>query len=190
MDLIDKIETGRNNSFKKVLQILFEEYDRPITIVESGCIRTNSDTGKFGDGWSTYNWEYFAKKTNSNVYVVDINESHIITSKEIVPESIYVTHKLQDSVEYLKTFEHDIDLLFLDSYDYCGDEENIKKCHNHSLNELKAAWNKLKPKCYVLFDDVFNSEWDGKGKLSIPYLLENGFEIVYHIDCQVLLKRN
>jgi len=89
----------------------------------------------------------------------------------------------------LQNFDKPIDLLFLDSYDYCGDEENIRKCHQHSVNEIKAAWDKLKEKCFVLIDDVFNSQWDGKGKLSIPYLIDNGFEVVYYTDSQVLLKR-
>jgi hypothetical protein len=40
-----------------------------------------------------------------------------------------------------------------------------------------------------LIDDVFGLDWHGKGKLSIPYLLENGFELVYHMDSQALLKR-
>ena len=31
--------------------------------------------------------------------------------------------------------------------------------------------------------------WDGKGKLSIPYLLDNGFDLVYFMDSQALLKR-
>ena len=94
-----------------------------------------------------------------------------------------------DSVHYLKVFDIKIDLLFLDSFDYCGDEENIKACHNHSLNEVKAAWDKLNEHCFILIDDVFNDQWAGKGELSIPYLLNNGFEVVYYTDSQVLLKR-
>ena len=56
--------------------------------------------------------------------------------------------------QFLKGFDKKIDLLFLDSFDYWGDEENIKACHNHSLNELKAAWDKLNEHCFVLIDDV------------------------------------
>jgi hypothetical protein len=57
------------------------------------------------------------------------------------------------------------------------------------LNEVKAAWDKLNNRCFILIDDVFNNQWAGKGELSIPYLLENGFELVYFMDQQVLLKR-
>jgi len=182
--------TGRNESFLEVLKILEETYTQPIVIVETGCIRNVTDESKFGDGWSTLNWEYYCKKTNSVTYVVDINEEHLSKSKQIVPESEYVRYTQQDSVEYLRKFDKKIDLLFLDSYDYCGPEENIIACHNHSLNEILAAWDKLNPKCYVLIDDVFDDQWNGKGKLTIPYLLEHGFTKVYRKDSQILLSRD
>ena len=184
-----KPETGRNISFLKVMEVLKETYNEPITIVETGCIRNVTEESKFGDGWSTLNWQYYAEMTNSKVYVVDINEGHLNQSKKIVPPSEFVEYFQDDSVNYLKNFDKKIDLLFVDSYDYCGDEENIRKCHEHSLNEIIAAWDKLKEHCFVLLDDVFSTNWDGKGKLSIPYLLENGFELVYFMDSQALLKR-
>lgn len=184
-----KPETGRNNSFLKVIEILEQTYTQPINIVETGCIRNTNDESKFGDGWSTLNWKYYSDKTKSKVFIVDINAGHIEKSKEIVAESELITYYLSDSVEFLRIFDKKIDLLFLDSFDYCGDAENIRACHNHSLNELKAAWDKLNENCFILIDDVFADNWDGKGKLTIPYLLENGFELVYFMDNQVLLKR-
>lgn len=182
--------TGRNASFDSVIENLKQEFEHPITIVETGCIRNTTNESKLGDGWSTLNWEYYCRNTDSKVYVVDINHNHLSTSKKIVPESNWVKYHEGDSITFLKNFDNKIDFLFLDSYDYTGDEENIKKCHEHSLNELKAAWDKLNQKCFILIDDVFNDAWDGKGKLSIPYLLSNNFEIVHFKDCQLFLKRN
>jgi hypothetical protein len=181
--------TGRNESYTKVLEILDETYSNPITIVETGCIRNVTEESKFGDGWSTLNWDYYCKKTGSKVYVVDIDENHLNQSMKIVPPSNYVEYTKDDSINYLKNFDKKIDLLFLDSFDYCGDAENIKACHNHSLNEVKASWDKLNESCFVLIDDVFNDSWAGKGELTIPYLLENGFDVVYYMDSQALLKR-
>lgn len=187
--MVEKPVTGRNESFLKVIEILENTYSEPINIVETGCIRNLTDEHKFGDGWSTLNWEYYAKKTGSKVYVVDINEAHLNESKKLVPESEFVTYTQDDSVHYLQQFDKKIDLLFLDSFDYAGDEENIRACHNHSLNEAKAAWDKLNEHCFILIDDVFDDKWAGKGELTIPYLLNNGFELVYFLDRQVLLKR-
>ena len=84
-----KPETGRNGSFIKVIDILEQTYGHPIIIVETGCIRNTTEESKFGDGWSTLNWEYYAKKTNSTVYVVDIDENHLKKSKEVVPPSLF-----------------------------------------------------------------------------------------------------
>jgi hypothetical protein len=187
--MVEKPVTGRNGSFSRVIEILENTYSQPITIVETGCIRNVTEESKFGDGWSTLNWQYYAEKTGSKVYVVDIDENHINQSKKIVPPSDLVEYTKDDSVHYLQNFDKKIDLLFLDSFDYCGDEENIRACHNHSLNEVKAAWDKLNDHCFILIDDVFDNSWEGKGKLTIPYLLSNGFELVYFTDSQVLLKR-
>jgi len=184
-----KPETGRNNSFLKVIEILEQTYTQPINIVETGCIRNTNDESKFGDGWSTLNWKYYSDKTKSKVFVVDINTGHIEKSKQIVPESDLITYHLSDSVEFLRVFDKKIDVLFLDSFDYCGDAENITACHNHSLNEVHAAWDKLNKNCFVLFDDVFAENWHGKGFLAIPYLLANGFNLVYQFDQQALLQR-
>lgn len=186
---MEKPITGRNGSFSRVLDILKETYSSPITIVETGCIRNVTEESKFGDGWSTLNWEFYAKQTGSKVYVVDIDQNHINQSMKIVPESDIVQYTKDDSVNYLANFPGKIDVLFLDSFDYCGDEDNIRACHNHSLNEIKAAWDKLNDQCFVLIDDVFNNQWAGKGQLSIPYLLNAGFTLVYYIDSQVLLSR-
>lgn len=185
----DRPITGRSKSFNETIHALFYFFHNPITIVETGCIRNTTEESRFGDGWSTLNWEWFAKQTDSSVYVVDIDESHLEKAKEVVPESEYVTYKQQDSIEFLKNFHRKIDFLFLDSYDYCGDEENVRKCHEHQLNEVKAVWDKLNDRCLILIDDVFNEQWNGKGKLSIPYLLENGFKVLHFIDNQVLLIR-
>lgn len=121
---------------------------------------------------------------------MDINLLHMIKSKEIVPYNEYVSYTLDDSVNYLENFKYKIDLLFLDSFDYCDDNDNIRKCHAHSLKEIFSTWDKLNDKCFILIDDVFNNtNWTGKGELSIPYLLNNEFELVYYINSQVLLKR-
>jgi hypothetical protein len=187
--IFSKPITGRNDSFISVLTVLENEFRNPITLVETGCIRDVLPRGKLGDGWSTLNWEYYCRNTNSTAHVIDISSTHIEASKKIVPESKWVVYHLGDSIEILNEFSHKIDFLFLDSYNYGGDEENIKKCHEHSLNELLSCWDKLNEKCFILIDDVFDENWTGKGKLTIPYLLQNNFEIIHFKDSQVFLKR-
>ncbi len=182
--------TGRIKSFEKIKELI---KDRKINIVETGSVRGLEEHSRMGDGWSSYHWLEHAHNTGSNVWTVDIQQHAInLTNKlkeQYFPDVTTFTAVTSDSIKFLQEFDQPIDLLFLDSYDYCGPEENIIKCHQHSLSEVKAAWDKLSSGCYVLIDDVFNNAWDGKGKVSIPYLLDNGFELVYYLDSQVCLKR-
>lgn len=182
--------TGRITSFQKIKELLG---DRKVNIVETGSVRGLEEHSRMGDGWSTYHWLEYASKTGSNVWTVDIQQHAIDqtnTLKDIYfPDVTTFTSVTSDSIEFLKNFTEPIDVLFLDSFDYCGDEENVRACHMHSLNEFKAAQDKLADGSYILIDDIFNNNWDGKGKLSIPYILENGFELVYYMDSQVLLKK-
>ena len=46
----------------------------------------------------------------------------------------------------------------------------------------------MSEKCIILVDDVGSNILDGKGKYSIPYLQNNGYNIVIH-DYQVLLEK-
>jgi len=187
--------TGRNTSFLRTIdQIEKTFFNQSINIVETGTIRGLSETSKMGDGWSSYHWGMYCNKTNSNLWCVDIDPNAIDHTKEVhkkYVQNISVEYHVKDSIKFLREFDKQIDFLFLDSYDYCGDEENIRKCHEHQLNEIKAAYPKLSDFAIILIDDVFNDEtYDGKGKLSIPFLLENGFEIIHYIDTQILLKRH
>lgn len=182
--------TGRNLSFPRVKKIL---EGKKINIIETGSVRGLEDHSRMGDGWSTYHWLEHSQKTGSNVWTVDIH-SHAVNMTNKLKEKYFPDVNnfqaiLGDSIEFLKGFTEKIDLLFLDSFDYCGDEENINKCHLHSLNEFKASEEKMTEGSYVLIDDVFNSDWDGKGKLCIPYILSRGYELVYFTDSQVLLKK-
>jgi hypothetical protein len=182
--------TGRAKSFERIKDLI---KGKKINIVETGSVRGLEEHSRMGDGWSTYHWLEHANNTESNVWTVDIHQHAINLTNSLksdyFPNVKTFTAVTSDSLQFLQDFDQPIDLLFLDSYDYCGPEENIIKCHQHSLSELKFAWNKLSPDCFILIDDVFNESWDGKGKLSIPYLLENGFELVYYLDSQACFRR-
>lgn len=80
--------------------------------------------------------------------------------------------------------------MFLDSYDYAGDEKNKKLASEHQLNEIKNAEKNLEASSLILIDDIFNtSSFQGKGELSIPYLLNKGWKIINYADTQILLSK-
>lgn len=189
---LGKYQTGRNNSQVFVLNELEKRFGlNPITIVETGCIRNSSDAYKIGDGWGTLSWIHWAKKTNSIIYSVDINQDHLNVAKSVIGLSPYVNYALSDSIAYLHNLPlfFKINFLFLDSYDYHGDEANKKAAAEHQLKEFQAAEKNLEGNSLVLLDDILDSNFSGKGALSIPYMLDKGWRIINFQDTQVLLSK-
>jgi hypothetical protein len=190
--ILNKDQTGRNNSQIFVFEELYKRFQfNPITIVETGCIRNPNEIYKKGDGWGTLSWIHWAKKTNSIIYSIDINQYHLNVAKNVIGLSPYVNYALSDSVSYLQNLPNyfKINLLFLDSFDYCGDEENKKAAAEHQLKEFQACEKNLQENSLVLLDDILDSNFSGKGALSIPYMLKNGWKIINFQDNQVLLSK-
>jgi len=76
-----------------------------------------------------------------------------------------------DSVEWLKARKDRIDILYLDSADKDGREEE-QRC----LAEFQAAEPHLSTNALVCVDDtVFDGKWKGLGALLVPFLLGKGF---------------
>lgn len=186
----NKTATGRNESQIKVYRELYNRFHlNPITIVETGSIRNYKDSC---DGWGTLCWHQWARYTKSKVYSVDLSRESILASLNVIGASKYVNYVLCDSIKYLQNLDQSfkIDLLFLDSYDYDGDEENKKKSSLHQLEEIKAAEKNIHDETFILIDDVFNvKDFDGKGRFSIPYLLDKKWKISNYSNTQILLTK-
>lgn len=189
------IDTGRATSFAAALNTLRGTFpDRPVVIVETGCVRSLEDDFRMGDGWSTYHWLGFCRDTGSTLYSVDVDPHAIRQATRLREihfpgESIDFRLVQGDSVGVLAGLQTAIHLLYLDSYDFCGDEANVARCHAHNLAEAVAALPKMDPRGFVLIDDVFDWTWTGKGQRTIPFLFAQGFHLLHRIDNQVLLQR-
>lgn len=89
-----------------------------------------------------------------------------------------------DGVEYLETRDYEIDLLFLDAWDV-----NLPNSAEEHLRAFQTAERLLHQRSLVLIDDtdvdcvdgelVFSDGVSGKGKLVIPYAIENGWHVVF-----------
>ena len=188
----NKNQTGRNNSQIFVFEELYKRFAfNPITIVETGCIRNQTEIYKMGDGWGTLSWIHWAEKTNSLIYSIDINQYHLNIAKNVIGLSPYVNYVFSDSIAYLRNFPSfsKINLLFLDSFDYHGDENNKRAAAEHQLKEFQACEKNLEDNSIVLLDDIFDINYSGKGALSIPYMLSKGWKIINFQDNQVLLSK-
>jgi hypothetical protein len=155
------------------------------TIVETGTARCG-DTNFDGDGGFTIIFGHWAYANNIDMFSVDISESHIdIAQKASVPFHRNLHFILQDSVEFLRTFQGKIDFLYLDSYDY--NENHPGPPQAHCLKEIKAAYDKLHEASVVMIDDC-NIPGGGKGKLAIEWLLARGWKKVTNRHQVILVK--
>jgi len=128
-------------------------------------------------------------------YTVDLDPRHIIRCKIITkPFAHFIRYTVASSVNFLNSITEKIDLLYMDT----GDMTPIEPTALLSLEEAKVVVRRdlITRGCYILIDDVRNQTPKkygdttglGKAKYSLPYLLQNGFEIVAD-EYQILLRK-
>jgi hypothetical protein len=114
----------------------------------NGKVILETGTTRMVDDWGAGNSTLVFADThpNATVITVDINELAIKICKEITKDYPNVEHAISDSLKFLDEYEGQIDLLYLDSYDYplgelldiYGGREDINK----SLEILKGMTEK------------------------------------------------
>jgi hypothetical protein len=115
-----------------------------------------------------------------------------------------VTRKGED---YLREREGDMDLVFLDAYDfdhgkhselrqsryekYLGARIDEQACHRMHLDCAESLVSKLWKHGVVCIDDTWTEHdaWTAKGTLAMPYLLSHGFDLVDARNRAALLVR-
>lgn len=176
----------RRVTFAKTLKLLDQRNVK--TIIETGTSREGLKNTK-GDGGATIVFGKWAQQNNAKMHSVDISEDSVKGSQSEVDNQNLndtVMVHLNDSLEFLKTFNQPVDFLYLDSYDYSKTDEEIqKKSQEHHLKEFKIIEDKLHKNSIVLIDDC-GLPGGGKGKTVIEYMLKKNWKIL--IDAyQVLL---
>ena len=211
-----RVPKARDITFKYCLDFINNLNKPDKKILELGTSRSFTD-GRFPEGcnkddpkyWEPNNpekWDwsagcftrFFSELTNKNVNIttVDLVPNHINRCK-------IMTNDYKDKIKYIVNSsenvlnsidEKSIDLLYLDT----GDMTPIEFTAQLHLREAKIIVEKniLADNGIILIDDVRNctpkrhgekSDY-GKAKYSIPYLLENGYEIIMD-EYQVILKK-
>lgn len=130
------------------------------------------------DGHATF----FFARAGFEVHTVDINE-HCINGvnwcysniNENIPTNLHINIP-KDGIEFLQTFNDKIDVLYLDGWD--------KGTPNFAENHLKAfmsAKNKLSDIHLIIIDDTdFITDDGGKDKLLSPFLIEEGYTMLFN----------
>ena len=179
----------RRVTFAKTLKLLDKRNAK--MIIETGTSRLGLQNTK-GDGAATIVFGKWAQQNNAKMHSVDISEDSVTGSQnEINKQDLNntVTIHLNDSLEFLKTFEDPVDFLYLDSYDYSKTDTDIQvKSQEHHLKEFKLIENKLHDNSIILIDDC-GLPGGGKGKTVVEYMLKKNWKVL--IDAyQILLVKN
>jgi hypothetical protein len=177
------------------------------SFVHGGLIGCNSDDSVYWTPAHPENWDWGAgfftrmaaeclMHLTPEIHTVDIAVSHIERCKIMTADlSDYITYHVASSLDFLETCSPEsIDLLYLDT----GDMTPIEPTALLQLQEahIIVERNLLSANGIILIDDVRNQTPKqfgeisdlGKSKYSIPYLLEQGFEIVVN-EYQVILRK-
>lgn len=202
-DAIGEVDHGKSRycSFKLCLDNL-AKIENP-EVLELGTTRSfvsgafegcNSDDPKYWNKDDFSSWDISAGaftiifgQNNVNLTTVDICSDHIKRCK-IMTDSLNIkcNHVISDSLKFLRETDKKYDLVYLDT----GDMWPIKESEELQLKETEIIINRnlLKVNGLILIDDVGNrtprQQGDlnnkyGKSTLSLPFLLNNGFKVVY-----------
>lgn len=150
---------GRRARFEAIAQGMINA-QRPIVIIETGCMRPNLTPE--ADGCSTLVWDYVARVTQGDCYTIDRNPVNADFARSKVSERTHVI--CGDSVRWLSSLDamtRQIDLLYLDSMDWEGTQQERALSALHHASELSAAWQWIAPGGLIAVDDC-HGEYAGK----------------------------
>lgn len=144
------------------------DYSKPNNFVETGTTRNCSTNPRdvMGDGSMTRLFGEYVQNNGGHIWTCDIEPSHIENCKIATAEyKDSITYVVDDSLNFLKNFQEEIDFLYLDSLDGIHSE-----AHEHQLKEIQLVIERLSGNSIVLLDDLGH-----KTNLSIPFLKERGW---------------
>jgi len=191
---------------KKINKIPFINYIKNIddnlknkTLVEIGCTRSEKEQD------STLHLANFCNENNMKFITVDVNPEYIEYNKKrlnkINPTFEAIVSKGED---FLEKYESKIDFLYLDGFDFYHEyhlqerKDNYKKYLNQEITN-ENCWN-MHLECVkkynllntgiICINNVMDDKYTGKGKLAIPYLLENNYKLnLLDNDCAFLINK-
>lgn len=168
------------------------------TLVEIGCTRNEKEQD------STLHLANFCNENNMKFITIDVNPEYIEYNRkrlnEINSNFEAIVSKGED---FLEKYESKIDFLYLDGFDFYHEyhsqerKDNYKKYLNQEITN-ENCWN-MHLECVkncnlsnigtICINNVMN-DYSGKGKLAIPYLLENNYKLnLLDNDCAFLINK-
>ena len=110
------------------------------------------------------------------IHTVDVSPDAIAISRVITADFAWlITYHVLASEQFLSSFEHPIDLLYMDTGE-TGPEASLLHLREATIVVRREL---LSPHAIVLIDDVdVPGQPASKGTLSIPYFRAHGFDVV------------
>jgi hypothetical protein len=192
----------RKSTFEKTYELIRDTIHDKYTIIELGSSRSFVTGGKKGcmmtdteywkpDQPEIWDWgagiftKVFAenlKDTNCKIITIDPDSSANSIVTHMCKDYNNVIVKKEYSTEFINSFSGKIDCLYMDHMETC------EKAALQHLEDIRIIIEKnlMSENGIILIDDVGNDSTYGKGKYSIPFLLNNGYKILIH-DYQVLM---
>jgi hypothetical protein len=145
----------REETFRKIFQYL-DRFPTPVTIVETGCIRTRDNWA--GDGQSTILFDkYVSSRANgSGVFSVDKDPASVEMCRTLVSSNVNIM--AAESVVFLNVLTKQfveqgvkVHLFYFDSFDL--DTKYWFPSASHHLKELVSAWRSIDKDTLVVVDD-------------------------------------
>ena len=176
---------------------------RPV-LIEIGTTREEVS----GQG-STRQFTGFCMAHDVDFITVDMDPHNAEMAREVFG-SMKCTHCdaiAMKGEDYLRSYNGPLDFVFLDAYDFdhgkhselrqsrykqfLGSRIDEQHCHQMHLECAQTLVEKLSTRGVVCIDDTWleDGRWTAKGTLAVPYLLENGFELLEARHRAVLMGR-
>lgn len=181
----DRVLGSRFSTVSTALLLL--DNSKANNFVETGTTRRFSSDPQtmVGDGGMTRFFGEYVEIYGGHIWTCDIEPSHIENCKLATEEyKQNITYVVDDSLNFLKSFDREVDFLYLDSLD-----GNLPGAHDHQLKEVQNIYEKLTKNTIILLDDL-----GSKTNSSIPFLINKGWvQLVFenlpksHVLCQGLM---
>ena len=166
--------SGELRWLSTLIVLIFARAYKAKNIIETGTLRRTDSP----DGQSTKVFAEYVKLYGGKFYSVDISTEAISISKSEVGPTLlpYVNYVCEDSVGWLSRFNEQIDVLYLDSYDF--DDKNPDPSQQHELAEIGAAFGKLNNPAVIALDDC-DIPFEGKSRLGSQFLRDRGWKLLF-----------
>lgn len=195
----------KNGGYLGGIKSIFKRIDLLEEVLKSSNIKnlTIIEVGSERDVGSTYHFAKLADKHKIGFTTIDPDQDSFDSAKKITNQhkSEVIKAVNMTGEDFLEKYnENNILLAYLDGFDVVFPDSNhsqkridiykkwgvdLLKDGNRISDEIhlkttQFVFEKVIPNGFIVFDDTYLDEngWFGKGKSSIPFLLENGYKII------------